>query len=93
MLQQITDTLEDAEAAKHGKDPIQSAQSAGSDQTDAKQQQQQQAYGRGAGTATQQQDMGEGQLRRLQLSNEDKALMNRVKTQGMNNEERSIELV
>ncbi|XP_035905698.1 uncharacterized protein LOC118509335 isoform X3 [Anopheles stephensi] len=85
VLQQITDTLDEAEAEKNGKDQSGSSQPTVADQTDGtKPQQQQQSYGRsvaGPTNAAQQQDMAEGQLRRLQLSNEDKALMNRVKNQ------------
>uniref|UniRef100_A0A182SA54 Uncharacterized protein n=1 Tax=Anopheles maculatus TaxID=74869 RepID=A0A182SA54_9DIPT len=87
VLQQITDTLDEAEAEKNAKDQSSSSLSTVADQTDGtkqqQQQQQQQSYGRSAGptNAAQQQDMAEGQLRRLQLSNEDKALMNRVKNQ------------
>ncbi|XP_052892515.1 uncharacterized protein LOC128300483 [Anopheles moucheti] len=79
VLQQITDTLDEAEAEMNAKEPANSQPSV-ADQPDGSKQQ---PYGRsaGAGNATQQQDMAEGQLRRLQLSNEDKALMNRVKNQ------------
>ncbi|XP_050078928.1 uncharacterized protein LOC126565765 [Anopheles maculipalpis] len=84
VLQQITDTLDEAEAEKNAKDQTSgsSSQSAATDPTDGNGKQQQ-SYGRSAGptNAAQQQDMAEGQLRRLQLSNEDKALMNRVKNQ------------
>ncbi|XP_049288605.1 uncharacterized protein LOC125766574 isoform X3 [Anopheles funestus] len=80
VLQQITDTLDEAEAEMNAKDQS-NGQSSVADQTDGTKQQQ--SFGRsgGAVNAAQQQDMAEGQLRRLQLSNEDKALMNRVKNQ------------
>ena len=71
VLQQITDTLDEAEAEKNAKEQSNNQ----SDQADGAKQQ----YGR---STAQQQDAAEGQLRRLQLSNEDKALMNRVKNQG-----------
>uniref|UniRef100_A0A182WA10 Uncharacterized protein n=1 Tax=Anopheles minimus TaxID=112268 RepID=A0A182WA10_9DIPT len=78
VLQHITDTLDEAEAEMNAKDQSNS-QGTVADQTDATKQQ---SFGRSAGAAQQQQqDMAEGQLRRLQLSNEDKALMNRVKNQ------------
>ncbi|EAA10227.4 AGAP008812-PA [Anopheles gambiae str. PEST] len=70
VLQQITDTLDEAEAEKNAKEQSNNQ----SDQADGAKQQ----YSR---STAQQQDAAEGQLRRLQLSNEDKALMNRVKNQ------------
>uniref|UniRef100_A0A182NT52 Uncharacterized protein n=1 Tax=Anopheles dirus TaxID=7168 RepID=A0A182NT52_9DIPT len=76
VLQQITDTLDEAEAERNAKEQSNSS----TEQTDGSKQQ---SSGRAAGATTpaQQQELPDGQLRRLQLSNEDKALMNRVKTQ------------
>uniref|UniRef100_A0A182PT05 Uncharacterized protein n=1 Tax=Anopheles epiroticus TaxID=199890 RepID=A0A182PT05_9DIPT len=73
VLQQITDTLDEAEAEKSAKDQ---SNNQSADQIDSAKQQQSQGR-----SAAQQQDAAEGQMRRLQLSNEDKALMNRVKNQ------------
>uniref|UniRef100_A0AAG5DSP6 Uncharacterized protein n=1 Tax=Anopheles atroparvus TaxID=41427 RepID=A0AAG5DSP6_ANOAO len=71
VLQHITDTLDESETGKGAKETV--GEAAGNDQADGQQ------FGRSA------QESADGQMRRLQLSNEDKALMNRVKTQGSGN--------
>ncbi|XP_021700888.1 FK506-binding protein 5 isoform X4 [Aedes aegypti] len=68
VLQQITDTMEDAESGSTPKP---------SNEQQQQQQQHQQSNSNVEGT--------ENQMRRLQLSKDDKALMNRVKNQGSSN--------
>ncbi|KFB38031.1 hypothetical protein ZHAS_00005299 [Anopheles sinensis] len=66
VLQQITDTLDESETGKGAKES--NSEVAGHDQADGR-------------NVAHQPESADGQMRRLQLSNEDKALMNRVKTQ------------
>ncbi|XP_058122682.1 uncharacterized protein LOC131264396 [Anopheles coustani] len=73
VLQQITDTLDESETGKGAKES--NSEVAGHDQADGQQ------LGRNGAQMTHQPESADGQMRRLQLSNEDKALMNRVKTQ------------
>lgn len=70
VLQQITDTLDESETGKGAKES--NSEVAGHDQADGR-------------NVAHQPESADGQMRRLQLSNEDKALMNRVKTQGSGN--------